>query len=141
MTVLSIVLGLRVPSCCRSPWLPHRLSPIGPLLRTCSRCHSLPVASPSPPSEEQNTPRTYGSDLRKKIFLRRVSATHLFLARQRSVSLLLRRRFQSPAGAVRPRRSLACGGACLRALRTSRLSNAALPLLPKTDVRIVGVRA
>ena len=46
--VCAPVVGPRVPSFCRPPWSPPHLSPIGPLLRTCSRCHSLPVGSPSP---------------------------------------------------------------------------------------------
>ena len=55
--VCAPVVGLRVPSFCRSPWPPHRTSPIGPLLRTCSRCHSIPVGSPSAPSQKQDAPR------------------------------------------------------------------------------------
>ena len=41
--VCALVVGFRVLCCCRSPWPPHHLSPIDPLLRTCSRCHSLSV--------------------------------------------------------------------------------------------------
>lgn len=43
------VVGLRGPSCSRSSWPPHRLGTLGPLLRTWSRCHSIPDGSPSPP--------------------------------------------------------------------------------------------
>ena len=40
------VVGLPVPSCNRSPCPPHHLSPLGPLLRTCSRCfHVLSLLS------------------------------------------------------------------------------------------------
>ena len=84
--------------------------------------------------------RTCGSDLESKKLWRRVSSIRFFPTCRRSVSLLLRRRINPPTGAVRLCRSLACGSACLRA-RTSRLSIAALPLLPKKDARIVGVRA
>ena len=53
MMVCVRVVGLRLPSsCCGSPWPPHRLSSLGPLLRTCSRSHSIPIGSPSPPSKK-----------------------------------------------------------------------------------------
>ena len=65
--VCAPVAGLRGSSSCRSPWPPRRLSPVGPLLRTCSRCHSLPVGSSSLPSRKTNAPRDCGSDLKTKI--------------------------------------------------------------------------
>ena len=54
MMVCVRVVSLRVPSscCCGSPWPPHCLSSLGPLICTCSRWHSLPVGSPSPPYQK-----------------------------------------------------------------------------------------
>ena len=53
MMVCVRVVGLRVPSsCCGSPWPPRRLSSLGPLIRTCSRWRSIPIGSPSPPSQK-----------------------------------------------------------------------------------------
>ena len=98
--VHALVMALRVRLCCHSSWPPHRLSPFRPLLCTCSRCHSPPVGSYSPPSLKTKCSRTCGSDLRKQKFSRRVSSVHLFPARRRSVALLPRRRIQPPTGAI-----------------------------------------
>ena len=129
--VCAPVVGLCVPSCCRSPWPPRRVGAIGPLLRTAlvgTPCQSVALL-PRPRNKKMLA--TCSPDLKTHKFSRRVKSIGLFTARRRSVSFLsLRRRIQPPAGAVRLCRSLTCGGACLRA-RTSRLSTAALPLLPK----------
>ena len=92
--VCASVVDLRVPSCCRSSWPPHRLSPIGPLLRTCSRCHLLPVASPSSPSRNKKRPSHLRFWSEKQTFSRMVSSIRLFPARRLSVSLLLCRPVQ-----------------------------------------------
>ena len=56
--VCAPVVGLRGPSCCRSPWPPYRLiSPIGPPLRTRSRGYFfLAVGSRPPPSRKTECP-------------------------------------------------------------------------------------
>ena len=121
---------------CSPPPL-HRLSSIGPLLRTRSRCHSLPVGSPSPPSQKNETflALTWRSDLKQK--KNGLAQGELVQSAFSSLVDALTPSFfvvkSSPAsrpGAVRLCRSSACGSACLRA-RTSRLSIAALPLMPK----------
>ena len=135
--VCAPVVGLRVPSCCRCPWPPHRLSPISPLPRPCFCCHSLPVGSPPPPTVPKTKCSPHLRFLSKKHKIpRRASSIRLFPARRRSVSLLL----QPHTGELRLRRILACGGACLRA-RTSQLSIVAPPLQPEKSGRTIGIRA
>ena len=62
----------------------HLLSPLGPLLRTCSRCHSLPVGPHSLPCpKNKKLPATCRSDrCEKQKISRRVSLTRLFPARR-----------------------------------------------------------
>ena len=62
------VVSLRVPSsCCGYPWPPHHLSSLGQLLRTCSRSHSIPAGSPSPPSKKNKMLHAVcGADLKNK---------------------------------------------------------------------------
>ena len=135
MMLCARVVGLRAPSsCCGSLWLPHRLSSLGSLLRTCFRWHSIPNGSAAPSSRKnKELHAACGADLAKKISFRE-SSIRIFPARRRTVAPLLRRRIQPPAGAVPStqtktmRRSVARGGACIRA-RRSRLSIAAPPLL------------
>ena len=133
------VVGLRVPSsCCGSPWPPHRLISLGLLLRTCSRSHPFPIGSPSPPSQKNEMLHAdCSADLKNKNFrsgsgrVQSVSSPPVYGQPPSSVvveSNLLPA--QSPPREPRLRRSVARGGACLRA-RASRLSNAAPPLLPK----------
>ena len=98
-------------------------------LRTCSRCHSLSVGSLSPPSQKQNAPRN----------LRFSSGTNYFVTQGEFNSSLPRSSTLSPpppslsnlasCRRIRLCRILTCVGCCLRA-RRSRLSIAALPLLP-----------
>ena len=54
------VVGLRVPSsCCGSPWPPHRLSSINPLLRALALVHTQFQSVPllPRPKKKQNAPR------------------------------------------------------------------------------------
>ena len=132
------VVGLRVPSsCCGSPWPPHRLSSLGQLLRTCSRSHSIPVGSPSPPSKKNKMLHAVcGADLKNKDSRsgRVLSVSSPPVDGQSSSSFFVESSLlpaQFPPRKPRLRRSVARGGACLRA-RASRLSIAAPPLLPKT---------
>ena len=61
------VVGLRVPpSCCASPWPPHRFSLLDSLLRTCYLPHSIPIGSPSPPSQNKRYAAACGADLKNK---------------------------------------------------------------------------
>ena len=131
------VVGLRVPSsCCGSPWPLHCLSLLGPLLRTCSCPHSIPIGSPSPPSKETKMLHAAcGADLKNKNSrsgsVQSVSSPPVDGQSPSSFvveSSLLPAQF--PPRKPRQRRSVARGGACLRA-RASRLSIAAPPLLPK----------
>ena len=71
MMMCVTVVGLRVPSfCCGYPWPPYRLSSLGQLLRTCSRAHSIPVGSPSPPSKKKKMLHAVcGADLKNKILV------------------------------------------------------------------------
>ena len=68
MMVCVLVAGLRVPSsCCGSPSPPHRLSSLGPLLRTCSHPHSIPNGSSFPPSKKNKMLHAAcGADLKNK---------------------------------------------------------------------------
>lgn len=127
--VYAPVVGPHVLSCCRSPWPPHRLSPLGPLFRTCIRCHSIPVGSSSASSQNKMLLAAFDTDLETNFIAEREFNPFFLPARRRPVSLL-RRRIQPPDGALRRCRSFTCGGACL-CPRASRLSVAALPLLPK----------
>ena len=77
------VVGLRVSSCCRSPWASHRLSPLGLLLLTYSRCHSLPIGPPSPPPQNKIFLALAVLIQKNKKLSRRVSSIRLFPARQR----------------------------------------------------------
>ena len=138
--VCAPVVGLRVPSCCRSPSRPHRINPIGPLLRTCSRCQSLPVGSPFPSSRKQTSPRVCVWDLKnKQSRAGSVQSAASSLVDVLSPSSFVVEPSLLSGGAVRRYRSLVRGGACLRP-RTSRLSIASLPLLPEKYAGIVGVR-
>ena len=71
MVVCVRVVGLCVPSsCCGFPWLPHRLSSLGPLDRTCSRLRSIPIGCPSPPSQKNKMLHAAcGADLRAEILV------------------------------------------------------------------------
>ena len=131
------VVGLRVPSsCCGSPWPPHRLRSLGQLLRTCSRSHSILVGSPSPPSKKiKMLHAVCGADLKNKNSRSgRVQSVSSPPVDGQSPSSFVVESSLLPAQ-FRPRkprlrRSVARGGACLRA-RASRLCIAAPPLLPK----------
>ena len=131
------VVGLRVPSSwCGSPWPPHRLSSLGQLLHTCSRSHSIPAGSPSSPSKKNKMLHAVcGADLKNKNSrLGRVQSVSSPPVDGQSPSSFVVESSLLPAQ-YPPRRPILCrsvarGGACLRA-RASRLSIAALPLLPK----------
>ena len=94
------VAGLRAPSCCRCSWQPQRLSPLGPLPRRCSGFRSLPVGSPSLPSQNRGFSSQFSVVVWKQQFSRRVTSTRLCPVRRRSISLLLCRRIQPPDGAL-----------------------------------------
>lgn len=66
MVVCAPVVGLRLPSCCRSPLSSHRLSPPGPLLHTCSRCQSIAVDSSPPLLQYKMLLPACGTDLETK---------------------------------------------------------------------------
>ena len=135
MMVCVRFVGLRVPSsCCGSPWPPHRLSSLGPLLlRTCSRWHSIPIGSPSPPSQKTK----YSTRLAVLIWKTKILVQGEFNPSLPRPSTASRApplssdpaSCQFPPSKPRLRRSVARGGACLRS-RASRLSIAAAPLLP-----------
>ena len=131
------VVGLRVPSSyCDSLWPPHRLSSLGQLLRTCSRSHSTPVGSPSPPSRKETKCSTQVAVMSEKQNSRsgRVQSVSSPSVDGQSLSFFVVESSllpaQSPPRKPRLRRSVARGGVCLRA-QASRLSIAAPPLLPK----------
>ena len=132
MTMVCVrVVGLRVPpSCCGTPWPLHRLSSLGPLVRACSRPHSIPIGPPSPPSpKKQMLHAACGTDLNNKNSRsRRVqSVSSPPVDGQSPSSFVVESSLlpaQFPPRKPRLRRSLARGGACLRA-QASRLSIAA----------------
>ena len=131
------VLGLRVPSSCQgSPWPPHHLSSLGQLLRTRSRSPSFPVGSPFPLSQKKKMLYAVcGADLKNKNSRsgRVQSVSSPPVDGQSPSSIVVESRFlpaQFPPRKPRLRRSVARGGACLRA-RASRLSIAVPPLLLK----------
>ena len=131
------VVGLREPSsCCRSPWPPNRLSSLGPILRTCSRSHLIPIGSPSPPSKKNKMLHAVcGADLKNKNSRsgRVQSVSSPPVDGQSPSSFVVESSLlpaQFPPRKPRLRRSVARGGACLRA-RAYRSSIAAPPLLPK----------
>ena len=82
--VCAPIAGLRVPSCCRCPWQPQRLSPLGHR----SLEHAL-VSAPfqSVPlltrPKELNAPRSFRFWSEKKFLSRRVSSASLCPARRR----------------------------------------------------------
>ncbi|CAN0589304.1 unnamed protein product [Laminaria digitata] len=56
--VCASAVGLRVPSCCRSPWPPRRLSPLGPSFAralVAAPFQSVPLL---PRPKKQNAPRS-----------------------------------------------------------------------------------
>ena len=137
MMICVPVVGLRVQSsCCGFPYPPHRLSSLDQLPRTCSRSHSIPVGSPSPPSKKNKMLHAVcGADIKNKISRsgRVQSVSSPPVDGQWPSSFVVESSLlpaQFPPRKPRLRRSVARGGACLRA-RASRLSIAAPPLLPK----------
>ena len=131
------VVGLRVPSSCGgAPWPPHRLSSLGPLLRPCSRSHSIPIGSPFSlvKKKKEMLHAVYGADLRNKYSRSgRVQSVSSPPVDGRSPSSFIVESSLLPAQSrfawKRLRRSVDRCGACLRE-RASRLSIAAPPLLP-----------
>ena len=139
MMVCVRILDLHVPSsCCGSPWPPHRLSSLGPLIRTCSRWDG-PLNSNrfpfSPVPKNKMLVAACGADLKINSFcsgrVQSVSSPPVD-AQSPSSSVVESSRLwaQFPPLKPRLRRSVARGGSFLRA-RASLLSIAAPPLLPE----------
>ena len=134
MMVCVRVVGLRVASsCCGSPWPPHRLRPAHSHMLSLTPDSNRFPSSPVPKNKKLLA--ACGADLKNESSRSgRVQSVPSPPVDGQSPSSsvvessLLPRQF--PPFKPRLRRSVARGGACLRA-RESRLSIAAPPLLPK----------
>ena len=123
-----------------SPW-PSRPSP-SRLLSCATRFQSVSLL---PRPKRQNAPRSlrYLFEKKKKRSGRVESVSSPHVDAQSPLSFVVKSSHltaQFPLCKLRLCRTLARGGACLRA-RASRLCIAALPRLPKKDARVVGAHA